>query len=64
MVKAVFLRMDVFLFFVDDFFYTGQPIEVKLKIYHYFNKKKKKNEMKNEALISFFNKTCSVMRFS
>ena len=33
--------MDVVVFFVHDFFHTAEPIEKKLKLYHYFNKMKR-----------------------
>ena len=32
--------MDVIVFFVHDFFHTDEPIEMKLKTYHLFNKMK------------------------
>ena len=33
--------MDVVVFFVNDFFHTVEPIEMKLKTYHQFNKMKR-----------------------
>ena len=35
------VRTNVILFFVVDYFYTVQPIEMKLKPYHYFDKMKR-----------------------